>query len=261
MQNCYVGDSGDFGKYGLLRALAGMGKSSTFGTRLRLGVVWYHYPDEPDNPDGNRTAYLKATGSKRDRFRDCDPPLYDALKRLVDENRRNVYAVQQCGILPMDTLYYGVSLSYRRSEDRAERQAKREHWLAGALEAVSEADVVFVDPDNGVASEKVVPWRKTGPKYVFMDDLRQLYQRRKSLIIYHHLGRNGTAEQQMARRACELQQGLGLSTRPPALRWRRGTARVYFIVGQPPHQPIIEKTLEAFREAAGPWRDHFVAVG
>lgn len=38
MQDRYVGDIGDFGKYGLLRALC--------AHDLSLGVVWYLVPDE-----------------------------------------------------------------------------------------------------------------------------------------------------------------------------------------------------------------------
>ena len=45
MQDRYVGDVGDFGKYGLLRALC--------GGDLTLGVVWYLYPDEEANNDGD----------------------------------------------------------------------------------------------------------------------------------------------------------------------------------------------------------------
>ena len=45
VQDRYVGDVGDFGKYGLLRALC--------GGDLTLGVVWYLYPDEEANNDGD----------------------------------------------------------------------------------------------------------------------------------------------------------------------------------------------------------------
>ena len=40
MQDCYVGDIGDFGKYGLLRSLCG---GDDYGPALRLGVLWYKF--------------------------------------------------------------------------------------------------------------------------------------------------------------------------------------------------------------------------
>lgn len=45
MQNRYVGDIGDFAKYGLLWALS---------PQKRLGVAWYLYPDEVRPPGSNR---------------------------------------------------------------------------------------------------------------------------------------------------------------------------------------------------------------
>lgn len=44
MQNRYAGDIGDFGKFGLLRALRGSG--------LSIGVNWYLVPDETRIGDG-----------------------------------------------------------------------------------------------------------------------------------------------------------------------------------------------------------------
>src|ERR1700684_4163658 len=40
MQDRYVGDVGDFGKFGLLRALCG----ESHPLPLKLGVVWYRFP-------------------------------------------------------------------------------------------------------------------------------------------------------------------------------------------------------------------------
>ena len=47
MQDQYVGDIGDFGKYGLLRHLFGRpeGADAAPEDALRLGVVWYLFPD------------------------------------------------------------------------------------------------------------------------------------------------------------------------------------------------------------------------
>ncbi len=44
MQNRYVGDVGDFGKYGLLRYLVGVRSSTSVADSLRLRVIWYLHP-------------------------------------------------------------------------------------------------------------------------------------------------------------------------------------------------------------------------
>ena len=59
MKNRYVGDVGDFGKYGLLRHLAGMTSEDDLDS-LKLGMVWYLRPDDCGN-DGRHTGYLKQT--------------------------------------------------------------------------------------------------------------------------------------------------------------------------------------------------------
>ena len=195
MQNRYVGDIGDFGKYALLRALTGLYTAPTSARQLRLGVAWFLYPDESHNADGKYTGYLNPTHSNRTKFRACDPQLYDVLQSVVDTGNRNISAIQENHILPRGTVFHENSLFFHRGMSRPARQAAREEWLSEALQATANADLVFVDPDNGV-SATADPLRKTGPKYVFSDDLLCFAQRGQSLIIYHHLGRRGTAEQQ-----------------------------------------------------------------
>ena len=257
MQKRYVGDIGDFGKYGLLRALCGCPEAPPLGHPLRLGIVWYLYPNESHNADGRHIGYLSCTSVNHVKFRACDPPLYESLRRLVAANNRHVVGVRESGIFPSDTLYYERSLSYALGESRRSRQAARKDWLGGSLEATAGADVVFVDPDNGI-SETADPLRKNGPKFVYIDDLCQFARGGQSLVIYHHLGRRGTAIQQIRHWARVLQSNLGMSHLPWPLWYHRGTARAYFIVAQERHRAILENQLASFLDS--PWSKHFELV-
>ena len=246
MQNQYVGDIGDFGKYGLLRAIS--------GDPLRLGVVWYLFPDENDKGDGRFIHYLSNPTAKERNLIECDPILKDNLHKIViDEKDRRVVRVQEkeSGILPPDTLYHDQCLSYEPGQSGDSRKLRREEWLNSALEATKEADVVFVDPDNGIASEKVSAWRKNGPKYVFMDDLNRFYCNGKSLVIYQHLTRQCKAPEQINKLAKRLQESLKLPHMPWSLWYHRGTARVYFIVARERHRAVLEKRLASFADS--PW--------
>ena len=60
MQNRYVGDIGDFGKYHLLKTLCA---GNNTALALSLGVVWYRVPDENHNDDGKHIRYLEQTPS------------------------------------------------------------------------------------------------------------------------------------------------------------------------------------------------------
>ena len=264
MQNRYVGDVGDFGKYGLLRYLTGQREApSTSSMPMRLGVVWYLYPDEA-NGDGKFTGYLCETHKDSANFRVCDPSLYDTLQRLVETDNRNILAVQQSGILPVDTLYYEKSLSFPKQMPRSEREAARTNWFKGALQATADADVIFVDPDNSLSdpangiSASIDPLRKTGPKYVFIADLLRFFERGQSLIVYHHLGRRGTAFEQTFRVAESLKASLNLSDLPRSLLYRRGSSRAYFIAPQERHRPTLEGRVSDLLHS--PWNSHFESV-
>ncbi len=81
-----------------------------------------------------------------------------------------------------------------------------------------------------------------------------------SLVIYHHLGRLGTAEEQINCLAKRLQESLGLSHLPWSLWYHRGTGRGYFIVTQERHRVVLEKRLNSFKDS--PWfkQRHFERV-
>ena len=257
MQNRYVGDIGDFGKYGLLRALVGLGEASTPSDPICLGVVWYLYRDESHNSDGKHTGYLRCTPANHARFRTCDPGLYDALRRLVATNNRHITGVRESGILPADTAYFERCLDYAGRASRRWRQEARTNWMDGALQATVEADVIFVDPDNGI-SETEGALRKGGPKYVFMEDLGRFYGRGQSLVIYHHLGRRGPAVQQIKHFAKSLQSNPKLPRLPWSLWYHRGTARAYFVAAQERHESVLKNRLASFLDV--PWRTHFELV-
>ena len=73
MQDNYVGDIGDYGKYGLLRNVTATG--------LRLAVNWYRViPTRPGKQeDGKYTSYL----DKPEIYRHYDPELFDCLADIV----------------------------------------------------------------------------------------------------------------------------------------------------------------------------------
>ena len=258
MQDQYVGDIGDFGKYGLLRHLTGMRSDAAPEDALRLGVVWYLFPDGGNN-DGTFTDYLCNPKPRDSKLRDCDPELYWSLRRLVRECNRNIFSVRMSGILPRDTAYHGQSLSYPDGESQSSKKLRREAWIKGALEATKEASLVFVDPDNGI-TEKPIQLRKNGPKYVFMDDLNRFYKRGQNLVIYHLIARWDNADNQIRYFAERLKDCLNLPRLPWALRYRRGTTRAYFIVPHKDHGAALESRLKSFLDR--PWckQGHFERV-
>ena len=237
MQNKYVGDIGDFGKYGLLREIFGRPEEPGSGCGLRLGVAWYLSEDKQGS-GGNLTDYPK--------LRTCDPCLYNVLQRLIKTGNRKVAEVQRNKILPDTTLYHSLPLS----------SSTRARWFKDALKETEDADVVFVDPDNGVASENTPLGSR---QHVLPYELDRFFERGQSLVIYHHLARtdaltqiNGLSER--------LRGELNLSYSPSALWYHRGTARAYFIVPHERHRDVIEKRLTSFEYSLWTKQGHFERV-
>ena len=256
MQNKYVGDKGDYGKFGLLRYLTGTTSNDGLGP-LRLGVVWYLVHDERHRAGGEDTGYLRPTPENVDTYRAIDPALYDALSALVWDGNRCVCCIQQAGILPPDTAYYDAGLYFVPNMRRDDKRDLRAHWLRFALNATKRAELIYLDPDNGIARDDGKMLHKDGPKFTYMDDLRALWARGQSLVVYHHLGMDRDADALTRETAQQIREGLE-GAAPIALRYLRGSPRVWFVVPQPEHEDTIRARVDAL--LAGPWNHHFREV-
>ena len=252
MQDRYVGDVGDFGKYGLLRFLC---RRDEHGVALRLGVLWYRFDGDDSNAanDGRHTDYLFAPSRQERPLRECDPDLFEKMFHLV-KNDRSIAAVEASHVLPRDTVFFSEGLGFSGTTP-GERSAKRQEWLNAGLSQVKKAKVVFFDPDNGLQ----VPSRNSrslmGPKYVYYDDLQSCWKRGQSVIVYHHLGRTSRgrkadAGEQIKSKCRELRQKLS-GAEPMAIRYRRRSPRVYFVIPSPEHEIRLEARINAFLDT--PW--------
>ena len=222
MQNMYVGDIGDYGKYGLLRAI--------FPYDFKLGIVWYLVPDEKHLNDGRHIDYLSKL-----KFIDCDRPLFSALKDIILSKKRNVSEIEQSNIFPDETVFYSDYLSYGGIKanspiGRQERLSLREKWLENALKAVQKCDAVFLDPDNGLETPSVKKHSAKAPKYVYYDEVGKFLIKTSTLVIYHHLGRNEDHTSQIRQRVSILRSIAGDSYELLSLRFRPYSPRAYFII-------------------------------
>ena len=259
MQNKYVGDLGDFGKFGLLRALCSPVEPAG-ASLISLGIVWYLVLDEEKNSDGRFVDFLDLSAMNQERYRACDPFLYDALRWIVLSGSRNVGSIRDGNILPLGTRFYDVPLTFAdlrvgRANVRCHRLERRSFWLEGALQATEGCDIVFLDPDNGL-EVGVGSHELRGPKYAFFEELLPFVQRDQSLLVYHHVSRRGTALDQVKGRMAQIQDRLGRSAL--ALLYHRGSARAFFVVPAPRHWEVLSQRAMAFLETR--WAQHFEIV-
>jgi hypothetical protein len=213
MQNRYVGDIGDYLKLGILRALS---------PGCRLGVAWWLYPDETHNKDGRHVGYL----SRPEQWRHYDLLLFDALAEIVAANRRDVRALEGANILP-GAIFASEVIPIDASA--AERRRARQGWFARAVHSLAKADLVFVDPDNGLEPDGYSHGSATAGKSVLLDELRELARQGRCLIVYHHQTRRAGGHHAEIEHWADRLRANGFAT-VDALRAKPFSPRVYFLL-------------------------------
>ena len=224
MQNRYVGDVGDFAKYGLLRALR---------PAKKLGVAWYLHPDEHGSADGRHIEYL----CRPQEFEWLDSCLFVAMKALRSHGRIScVDAIAKSRILDDATFADEFLPIIDEVRDRPQR---RREWFERVKGRLAGCDLVFVDPDNGlVLGDKFKPNRKNSAKRLPLCEVNQIAEAGRTVVIYHHNTRF---------RGGHKKEILYWMSRLPgsahAFYWKRWSCRTFFIVNA---DETIEDCLKTF---------------
>lgn len=188
MQDRYVADVGDFGKFQLFRYLFNEKESPMFGKEL--AQIWFlHKGLDESNNDGKHIDYFE-------RMHGTDEYLEHSLLDLLMRDKREVSELENLKLLSNAKFFYNEVP--KALEDRY-------LWLNEALIFSMDSSIVAVAPDNGMAlkcnrkehsfehltlsehySQKVYPH-----KYIFADEISYFYRlpHLEVCIVYQHLGR------------------------------------------------------------------------
>ncbi len=227
MRHEYVGDVGDFGKYGLLRTIARVRAMS------RLGILWYLTVEAENNGDGRHDGYL-FRGSDRDRakFRECDPQLYLKLLDIRQNTRLNLAEISKRKILAPDTIFFELPVpgKLKKSKTFLSKWEQRDQWFSEAKSFLDPVDLVFLDPDNGMIFLDLDEHCSTSPsqKHCYWHEAVQFLEKGRAVVVYHHLGRQrGGHVKHIQKLLSEIaDRGFVAS----AIRYRRGSARAFLMI-------------------------------
>jgi hypothetical protein len=178
----------------------------------------------------------------------------------VTSGDRRVAAVAKVGVLPPGTLVYEAPLTFAAlprggAQGRNVRQERRASWSRGAVAAMAGAEVVFLDPDNGLAPARVQPHRRMEAKYVFREELTPYLAVGQSLVVYQHQTRHRGGLVEHVRATLAHLAALDGADRPWALTYHAQVVRTYFVIPTPAHAAVLmERTRHV---CAGPWRRYF----
>lgn len=225
MKEQYVGDVNDYRKYALLRLLGRSG--------LGLGVCWMLTPND-GRSDGNKLGYLD-----QQKQGGHDPELFALLRRVRDEpDARRLILIEGSEILP-GTVFVNTIVP--------ETLFERQLWFRQASAELTETDLIFFDPDNGIEVGSVAKGRRNSSKYVYCDELAATYRAGHSLLIYQHFQRK--ERESFIRDVADDLRRVAAN----AEIWAVRTSHVVFLLAiQPRHQPTLSAAARHVLETADP---------
>jgi hypothetical protein len=113
---------------------------------------------------------------------------------------------------------------------------------------MSDADIVFCDPDNGIAKPGSDYERSGSVKHILLSEIETLHRRGHGVVVYHHLGREvGGHDRQIEWWIQQLGERISVSV--AAVRFRRGTSRAFFLISGGRAPRVVDR-LELLRESA-----------
>lgn len=178
MKNQYFGDINDFKKYGLIRQLSNFGE-------LKISICWMLTPpNDLTKNEGLQTQYLN-NPVKWERY---DKELFKHLQKhkscIIGNQNRGVSLIEKGNILPKckffnDTIYDNGKL--------------RSQYLQKLLNESNDTDLIFFDPDVGMANS-VKYGNKRSSQYLYWHELKDVYDKGHSILVYQHRHRSKTAE-------------------------------------------------------------------
>jgi hypothetical protein len=153
----YAGDVSDVLKFAFLRALAGADRT--------LGIAWYYAPGDDGRPDGRHLEWRSEAA-----WRLLDAKLHGGLTTLPE---RSIAALEQAMIWPEGALFHREPMPPR---------AGRSAWGIRKRSALDGADIVFLDPDNGIGEET--------EKYATFSEIRLLRKPGRAIVFITFPGRS-----------------------------------------------------------------------
>jgi hypothetical protein len=171
MKDQYFGDISHYKETGILRVLSNSGSIKTL-------VCWMMTENDGSN-DGFSHKYLR----EPEKWRKCDPQLYDFLKHYIfDINQKSIENLEKSDLLK-NTDFFSKKIS--------DNLTSRNEYFEELSDNVSknDYDLIFFEIDNGIEVKSVKKGIKGSSKYLYRDEIKRFYGLGNSLLIYQHFAR------------------------------------------------------------------------
>ena len=225
MKNQYIGDIGDYGKYGLLRYLIKNG--------INIGINWY-YTENDETGHGSQNKYLTD-----EKFKKYDAELYDFLKTIAFNDDKTLGMIES-NVIWGNTAFFGERVNIK----------DRTSWFDRSVKKLSGKDLIFCDPDNGIPGRKSKT-AKDSDKYIFREEIEKYYKKGKNIVYYCQRARR--TEEKWKETLYEMRSLPNAKIIP--LIFHKGTQRAYIFVVHKQDAEKYENLISSFTSTN--WGDLF----
>ncbi len=161
-------------------------------------------------------------------------------------------------VLPADTRFFCEPVPvfatgpFPGYAEQLRRWALRMAWHDKARALVQTCDLVFTDPDKGILYDDRKT-QKPSHEHSYWDELDSYLADGKSLVAYHHLGRQPGGHEQQAQGCLRRIRERGYKAW--AVHYRRGTSRLFLIIpARDEHRLVLWERTQRF--VASRWQEH-----
>jgi hypothetical protein len=195
-----------------------------------LAVCWYLTGQGANRPlPQKHFAYLK----RPTEFRNLAPEIFDTLKSIVESSTVGlsyITALEASGVLN-DAVFH--------HEQVPKRAALRKSWTTSLVDSVSKANLIFLDPDNGIQG------RRLTPKHVALAEIAALRRQERALVTVQHQSGQKLEVKSIAERL----KSIGCQ-RLEIVRFRLVSSQFYVIVD---YDNSLDARISCFARKWGNW--------
>jgi hypothetical protein len=215
MKHQYFGDISDYKKYSVLRTISDTGQ-------FKILVCWMLTSDDK-RTDGENNIYLNNPKT----WRSFEPDIFDFIHtQIILNKKKDLHTVELNNVIPNATYLWDIV---------PDNKKERKSFFDKVKHSINGQDIIFMDPDNGIATRSIVKGRKNSSKYIFWDEIGDLWNGDSSLLIYQHFPRVNRMEYTMRlvgemRRRIEVKNIFSIAT----------SYMVYFLLTKDQHKKRFE---------------------
>lgn len=158
-------------------------------------------------------------------------------------------AIEECAVLP-NALFASEPVPCDGRPVSA-RPGVRRRWIEHIRTRIKDCNLVFLDPDNGIATEGLKLTERRAGKSVAIEEIKELQENGRAMVVYHHQTRRKGGHHSEIRDLCARLRESGLYV-SGALRAKPWSPRVFFILN------ADEELCDRAKSLADLWKSHIV---